>query len=196
MMSGVGGQGLQVSGLLLGMAAMLEGKQVLQFSAYLGAMRGLNSETTTIISDRRIEQPPLLSQWSALVALDIQPFEEYKNKVKPGGLIVLSRSPESVNTANIALPEDIAILEIPATELAQELGNQMVVSMIALGAFAEATRIVAIESLLSALEEILPPHRHQYVEVNNRAILRGVGFVKELRSKSGWEPSALFRDMV
>jgi 2-oxoglutarate ferredoxin oxidoreductase subunit gamma len=123
----------------------------------------------------------------------MQPFEEYKNKVKPGGLIVLSRSPTHVDTGDITLPKDVAILEIPATELAQQLGNQMVVSMISLGAFAEATRVVSIQSLLSGLEEILPPHRHQYLRVNNSAIQRGADFVKELKGRSDWKTSALFK---
>lgn len=188
MMSGVGGQGLQVSGLLLGTAAMLEGKHVLQFSAYIGAMRGLNSETTTIISDSRIEQPPLLGQWSALVALDMQPFEEYRDKVKPGGVIVVNRAQIPPGTAR----SDLAVLPVPATELAQELGNQMVVSMVALGAFAEATGVVALKSLLSGLEEALPLHRRQHMLVNERALRKGSDFMRELRTATGWEPGPLF----
>ena len=40
MTAGLGGQGIQVSTVLLATAAMQEGKEVMHFGAYSGTMRG------------------------------------------------------------------------------------------------------------------------------------------------------------
>ena len=209
MMAGLGGQGVQISTVLLATSAMMEGKQVMHFGAYGGAMRGGPSECTIIIGDGRLLQPPLVTQWSALMAMGFTSpeveeeqsneenktetgFEKYGNRVKPGGLLLINRS---VIKADIDR-QDVAVLEIPATELAEELGNRMLVSVITLGAFAEATGLVTIKTLQSTLKEVLPPHHHGHVPLNEKALDRGADFVKKLRSSSEWKPGALFADVT
>lgn len=212
MMAGIAGQGMQVSTVLLATAAMLEGKQVMHFGAYGGYQRNVPSEGTVIIGDSRLEQPPLVTQWSALIAMgfmsrgevaftssggETEPaseesatktgFGRYGSKVKPGGLMVVNRS---VIRGGIDR-QDVSILEMPATEMAEQMGNRMLVSMIALGAFAEATALVTVKSLQSSLAEALPPHHQHHIPLNQKALDRGADFVRELRSNSDWNPGVL-----
>ena len=208
-MAGIGGQGIQVGTVSLATAAMMEGKQVMHFGAYGGAMRGGPSECTIIIGDSRLLQPPLVTRWSALVAMGFSGpekeeeqvneenprkigFRQYGNRVKPGGLVLINRSVIHGDFDR----QDVAVLEIPATELAEELGNRMLVSMVTLGAFAEATGLVTIKSLQSSLKEALPPHHHRHVPLNEKALVKGADFVKELRSNAEWKPGALFADVA
>ncbi|MBI3636655.1 MAG: 2-oxoacid:acceptor oxidoreductase family protein [Candidatus Rokubacteria bacterium] len=85
-----------------------------------------------------------------------------------------------VNTSLVARPpvwEGARLIAVPATDLAKEMGNVMGASMIALGAFVAATGIVAHESLVRALDTVLPPHRKKAIETNRAALDRGAAYV-------------------
>jgi 2-oxoglutarate ferredoxin oxidoreductase subunit gamma len=69
---------------------------------------------------------------------------------------------------------------VPATDLAKELGQPLGAGMVALGALAAATGVVAVPSLVDTLGDVLPPHRRQHVAPNRACIERGAGWVAEL----------------
>jgi 2-oxoglutarate ferredoxin oxidoreductase subunit gamma len=66
---------------------------------------------------------------------------------------------------------------VPATEMAKAMGQPMGASMVALGALAAATGLVAIASLHAALGEVLPPHRRKLIDANTACITRGAEHV-------------------
>jgi Pyruvate/2-oxoacid:ferredoxin oxidoreductase gamma subunit len=53
-------------------------------------------------------------------------------------------------------------------------------SMIALGAFAAATGIVALDSLHAALGDVLPPHRRKLIDTNQLCLTRGAEYAQPL----------------
>ncbi|MEK6679775.1 MAG: 2-oxoacid:acceptor oxidoreductase family protein, partial [Nitrospirota bacterium] len=63
--------------------------------------------------------------------------------------------------------------------IAEELGDNRVVNMIALGAFIKRTGIIKMENLLDALKDILPAKRQSLLELNYEAIKRGASVIKE-----------------
>ena len=66
--SGVGGQGVQLAAQTLARAAALEGREVTLFGVYGGTMRGGNTDSTVVIGDTPIEAAPIVSHaWSAIV---------------------------------------------------------------------------------------------------------------------------------
>ena len=68
LVSGVGGQGVQLAAQTLARAAALEGREVTLFGVYGGSMRGGNTDSTVVIGDTPIEAPPIVSHaWSAIV---------------------------------------------------------------------------------------------------------------------------------
>ena len=64
-------------------------------------------------------------------------------------------------------------LAIPAIAMATSSGMPQAGSMVALGAFAAATGIVALETLLAVAEDVLPPYRRQFAEANRKALALG-----------------------
>jgi 2-oxoglutarate ferredoxin oxidoreductase subunit gamma len=68
------------------------------------------------------------------------------------------------------------VLEVPATDLAVDLGNIMTASMIMLGAYVAATGMVALDSLDAAVTASLPSYRSQHVARNVAAIRAGFEF--------------------
>ena len=50
-MTGIGGQGIQLAAQVLARAALSEGRQVQLFGSYGGMMRGGNTEATVVVAD-------------------------------------------------------------------------------------------------------------------------------------------------
>src|SRR3954464_5269633 len=68
MITGVGGQGVQLAAQVLARAATIEGRNATFFGVYSGHMRGGNSDSPVVVADGPLEAPPIISRtWSAVV---------------------------------------------------------------------------------------------------------------------------------
>jgi Pyruvate/2-oxoacid:ferredoxin oxidoreductase gamma subunit len=65
------------------------------------------------------------------------------------------------------------VIDIAATEVATEMGNPLVASMVMTGAYAAATKLVGIESVIAAVPAALPPYRSHLAEANVAAVRAG-----------------------
>ncbi|MFI6580846.1 2-oxoacid:acceptor oxidoreductase family protein [Embleya sp. NPDC050493] len=160
LLTGIGGQGIQLATALLAAAAVAEGRHAMYFGSYGGMMRGGNSDTTLVLGDDPIDSPPTIgSAWSALVLHPAHAGGVYA-RLHDDGLLVLNTSlcdPADTPTIGRLVP-------IPASELAASSGNASAVTMIALGAYAAATAVVGLDTLLATAAEVLPPYRTQHAE--------------------------------
>lgn len=171
--TGIGGQGIQLVAKLLAQAGMREGRQVMTFGIFMGTIRGGSSESTVVIADREITTPPIVPEAWGILAMHGEGLPKLAAKARPGGVLL-------VNSDLVGRPpawEGVRQITIPATELAKEMGNVMGASMVALGALAGATGIVAVESLEAALGEVLPPHRRTLIDANRLCLRRGAEWV-------------------
>jgi Pyruvate/2-oxoacid:ferredoxin oxidoreductase gamma subunit len=174
-MTGIGGQGIQLIAKLLGQAAMREGRQVMMFGLFMGTIRGGSSESTVVIADGEIAAPPIVPQIWGVLAMHPEGLPKLGPKLRAGGVVLIN---SSLVTAPPAW-ENVRRIALPATELAKAMGQVMGAGMIALGAFAGATGIVGVESLHAALGEVLPPHRRKLIDTNRACITRGAEYVTE-----------------
>jgi 2-oxoglutarate ferredoxin oxidoreductase subunit gamma len=169
LMTGIGGQGIQLGARLLAQALTSAGLDVLMFGSYGGMMRGGNTEATLIAGDRAIESPPTVSRaWSCLVMHEAY-ADGLTERVRPGGLAVVN----STVCAPRRWPGGVRVLEVPATGIAGKLGAVAAATLVALGAYVRATGIVGIDKLVAALPEVLPPYRSRLLAVNERALRTG-----------------------
>jgi 2-oxoacid:acceptor oxidoreductase gamma subunit (pyruvate/2-ketoisovalerate family) len=167
-LTGIGGQGVQLAAQVLARAAIAEGRCAQMFGSYGGMMRGGNTEATLVIADGAIGAPPTVAEtWSAIF-MHHDFSEPTRAKLRPGSLVL-------VNTTVFegSFGDGYEVLEVPATDLAVDLGNIMTASMIMLGAYAAATGMVALDSLDAAVTESLPSYRTQHVARNVAAIRVG-----------------------
>jgi Pyruvate/2-oxoacid:ferredoxin oxidoreductase gamma subunit len=172
-MTGVGGQGIQLIAKLLAQAGMREGRQVMMFGLFMGTIRGGSSESTVVIADREIVAPPIIPTTWAVLAMHPAGLPALQKKTRPGGVLL-------VNSSLVPEPpawEGVRGIAVPATELAKAMGQVMGASMVALGAFVGATGIVSVASLDAALGDVLPPHRRKLVDTNRLCIARGAAYV-------------------
>jgi Pyruvate/2-oxoacid:ferredoxin oxidoreductase gamma subunit len=172
-MTGIGGQGIQLVAKLLAQAGMREGREVMMFGLFMGMIRGGSSESTVVLADDAIVSPPIVPSVWAVLAMHGEGLSKVASKVERGGVLV-------ANTTLVPQPpawEGTRLVRVPATELAKEMGQPLGASMIALGALAGATGLVGVGSLTAALGDVLPPHRRKHVEANARCVERGAAFV-------------------
>jgi len=184
LLTGIGGQGVQLAAQVLARAAVLEDRHVLLFGVYGGAMRGMNTDATVVVGDAPIQAPPLVSRaWSA-IAMHDRYWSPVAPKVVDGALVV-------VNDATFAAPLDerFTVRRIPAGELAAAAGNELAASMVILGAYVGLTGVVGVDALLGGMRESVPAYRRQHLEVNERALRAGLDRVEPL-AVPAWQREA------
>ena len=168
-LTGIGGQGVQLAAQVLARAAIAEGRSAQMFGSYGGMMRGGNTEATLVIADGAIGAPPTVAEtWSAIF-MHHDFSEPTRAKLRSGSLVLVN---STVFEGSFDAGE-YQVLEVPATDLAVDLGNIMTAAMIMLGAYAAATGMVALDSLDAAVTESLPSYRSQHVARNVAAIRAG-----------------------
>jgi len=168
MIAGFGGQGVLVTGKLLAYAGMLEGRHVTWFPSYGAEIRGGTANCTVIISSDEIGSP-VVRRPSSMVILNEASFEKFEKQVRPGGDLFLNTS--LVQTPSSRL--DISRIEVRANDIAEEIGDIRIANMVMLGALLRKTGIVVMDSVLSALKQVLPDHRHAMIPLNEHALKRG-----------------------
>jgi Pyruvate/2-oxoacid:ferredoxin oxidoreductase gamma subunit len=159
LLTGVGGQGIQLGAQVLARAAVREGRHVLLLGVYGGTMRGGPTDATLVLGDAPIESPPIVSRsWSA-IAMHPAHFEPVRRKLRPDGVVVL----------NASLFEDVERRGLRAFDLAA--------SLVLVSAYAALTGVVAIDALVEAMQGSVPAYRRQHLETNERALRAGYACV-------------------
>jgi len=169
LLTGIGGQGIQLAARTLALAAIRDGREVMVFGVYGGVMRGGNTDATVVIGDGPLWTPPTVDEaWSA-IAMHHAYWADVRDRLRPGGIAVIDTSIFRGDTGLTGA----AFLGLEATTIATGLGNPMGGSMVALGAFAAATGLVTLDALLGAAAAVLPPYRASHAEANARSLQAG-----------------------
>jgi len=165
--AGFGGQGVLSMGLNLAQAGMLENKSVTYLPAYGAEMRGGTANCTVAISDEEIASP-VASSPEFLVAMNWPSLVRFQNQVRSGGVFFIN---SSLMEANISR-EDVDMLEVPANDMAEELGNLKCANMVMLGAFIKKSEVVSLATLVKGLEESFK-NKPKLIPLNTQALTNG-----------------------
>ncbi len=172
--SGFGGQGVILAGKILARTGMETGFQVTWLPSYGPEMRGGTANCTAIISSELIGSP-IVDNPSALIAMNPPSLDKFKGTVGEDGLIV-------VNTSLVDEPEErdnVTVAGVPLNEIAQEIGNQKAINMVALGAWAKFTEGIDLEDVVRGMELTLTDMgKERFIESNGEALKRGYGYIK------------------
>jgi 2-oxoglutarate ferredoxin oxidoreductase subunit gamma len=145
-LAGFGGQGIVLSGVILGEAAIMDGLNAVQTQSYGPESRGGAARSDVIISEAPIDYPKVVSP-DVLVALSQPAWDKYGSGVGKKGLAIVDSD---------LVESDGAVLGVPFSSLADELGRRIVANVIMLGTLAKVSECVSRDSLERAVLKSIP----------------------------------------
>ncbi|MDR1892020.1 MAG: 2-oxoacid:acceptor oxidoreductase family protein [Oscillospiraceae bacterium] len=168
--AGFGGQGVLFLGKVLAYAGLTDGKEVSWLPSYGPEMRGGTANCSVCVSDQPIGSP-LVTRPNVFVAMNLPSLDKFIDRTQPGGLVILDSS--LINKK--ADREDVTVLEIPATRLADEQGLHGLANIILLGKLFKETMPCSYESLKKGLEKSIPSRKQHLLAANLKAVELGTG---------------------
>jgi len=174
-LAGFGGQGVVLSGVILGRAAVLyDKKRATQTQSYGAEARGGAARSEVIISAETIDYPQVINP-DILVAMSQRALDKYIKDLKPHGILIVDS--ELVKD----LPEtcSFSLYRIPASQIAsQEFGRTIVANMIMLGFLIGLTEVVSREALKKSVRDSVPEGTE---EINLKALEKGREIARETK---------------
>jgi 2-oxoisovalerate ferredoxin oxidoreductase beta subunit len=174
--AGFGGQGVLLMGAALAQAGMLEDYHVSWLPSYGPEMRGGTANCVVHIKRDDVGSP-LVQHPTVLIAMNRPSLEKFEPDMVPGGLLIYDNSLIDVKPER----DDIEILPIPATKMADDLGITRIANMIIMGAYIGYSGLLNRESLYKSMETAIK--RKQFVELNRKAIDAGYDYGELFRKK-------------
>jgi len=172
-LSGSGGQGLILAGIILAEAAAIyDGKNAVQTQSYGPEARGGASKSEVVISNGEIDYPKVM-QPDLLLAMMQEAADSYGSDLKPGGIILvdssLVRNP----------PKGERVFSLAISEIAKrETGRVIAANIVALGAIVALSGVTSREAIEKAVLARVPKGTE---EINRKALHAGLAAGDALR---------------
>jgi len=171
-LSGSGGQGIMLMAIILAEAIGIhDGKFISQTQSYGPEARGGSSRADVIMSDEEIDYPKAISL-DLLLAMNQRSCDEYYPELRPGGMLI-------VDSTFVKQVPDQHAYAMPFTRLArEELKQDMLANILALGALAELTSIVSLAAIEAAVLARVPAGTEK---VNHAALQAGIRLARQAK---------------
>jgi 2-oxoglutarate ferredoxin oxidoreductase subunit gamma len=171
-LSGSGGQGIILSGIILAEALGLYGEKfVAQTQSYGPEARGGASKAEVIVSNEEIDYPKAI-KLDLLLAMNQKSCDEYYRDLKEDGLLIVD------STFVTQVPTSKAI-QIPFTKIAREkFRKEIVANIISLGAIAEFMDIISPKAMEAAVLARVPKGTEK---LNRDALKAGLMAAREFK---------------
>lgn len=170
-LSGSGGQGLILGGIILAEAALLDGKLAIQSQSYGPEARGGSSKSEVLISEKVIHFPKVTKP-DLVLAMTQEALGKYSGDLETDKILIID------TTFVKEVPEKFTnVYHFPITEIAQnEMGKALFANIVALGAIVALTNVVSIDAIMKAVLARVPAGTE---EVNKRALEAGMALIKK-----------------
>jgi 2-oxoglutarate ferredoxin oxidoreductase subunit gamma len=173
--SGFGGQGVVLSGFIMGKAASLYDKKNSAFTQSYGPEARGGACSACVVVEKGSIAYPLVRDADFLIALSKEAYEKYGGNVTPDALTFVDS--DLVSEAPV---DNEKVFGIPATRFAEEMGKKIVANIIMIGFFSALTNVISKEALLESIKTSVKPG---FVEINLKAFERGRCYVSEIRGR-------------
>ncbi|MCP4633039.1 MAG: 2-oxoacid:ferredoxin oxidoreductase subunit gamma [candidate division Zixibacteria bacterium] len=166
--AGFGGQGVVSMGILLAYAGMMDNKHVTFIPAYGAEMRGGTANCSVIVSTDEVASP-VVGHPDSVVVMNEPSFSKFEPMIKSGGRLFINTSLVSSRSKR----DDIEIIEIPANNIAEEIGTLKITNMVMAGALCARTGAIAQKALIDSVKKVYIRAKPEILELNTVAIQRG-----------------------
>ncbi len=166
--SGFGGQGIVLSGVILGWAAIFDNKKAIQTQSYGSEARGGACKCDVIIDDKVIyELEP--DKLDVLIAFSQPAFNIYSPYLKKDGTLFVDNDLVDSAVSDTATSK---IHAIPATDIAyKKLNHKIMANIVMLGYFVANTGLISTESMINSIKRNVPPN---FIDTNLEAFRLGL----------------------
>ena len=167
-LSGFGGQGVILAGILLGEAGVIDGQYVSGSNSYGAQARGSGCQSEIVFADGPIDFPHLITS-DILVAMSQGSYKQYCGDVTETSGIIL------YDPGLVTIRGDLNLRQIgvPATEYAiKRLNNKQVANIVFLGALIETTQVVSAKAVQRAIRTHVS---ERFRSLNLKALRIGIG---------------------
>lgn len=164
-LTGSGGQGLILAGIILAEAALKEGKNAIQTQSYGPEARGGASRAEVIISDDDIVFPKIEVP-NILLCLTQVACDKFVNDLEKDGILIVDESVELPDSVNYK-----KIIKAPIISTASnEVGRAIVANIVAMGLLNQITNVVDKNCLSECILARVPKGTE---ELNMKALEAG-----------------------
>jgi 2-oxoglutarate ferredoxin oxidoreductase subunit beta len=154
-LSGSGGQGLILAGIIFSEAMIRQGKNAVHTQSYGPEARGGASRSEVVISDGDINFPDV-SVPDMLLAMTQDSFDKFSGGVKKGGVILSDST--LVKTGPI---DGVSCFEYPISDYAKNtLGDIRAANIVALGMLSGLNKFISRDAMLDSILSRLPVKAH------------------------------------
>ncbi len=172
---GFGGQGVILSGYILGRAASIfDTKYATMIQAFGPEARGSACSAQLIVSDEVITYPYIVAP-NLMIIMSQEAYTKYSPELAAGGMLITEE--ELVVPHN--LRKDVHHYSIPATRFAEELGKRIVVNIVMVGFTTALSGVVSADAARDAVKMSVPKGTEG---LNLKAFQKGYDYGLSLRS--------------
>lgn len=163
---GFGGQGVILSGYILGRAASIfDDKHATMIQAFGPEARGSACSAQLIVAGEPIAYPYITAP-QILVVMSQEAYAKFSPELSAGGILITEQ--ELVQPHN--LRRDVKHFAIPATRIAEDLGKRLVLNIVMMGFMTAVTRLLDVEAMKKAVSASVPKGTE---ELNLAAFTKG-----------------------
>ena len=169
--SGFGGQGILFAGKFIAYKGLIDNKNVSWLPSYGPEMRGGTASCSVIVSDINVGSP-IVNKPDVLVAMNLPSVDKFEDSVAPGGTIIL----DSTLIGRKVNRDDVKVVYIPATQLANDNGVPTLANMIIVGKILKELGEENDTTIEGALAKVISAKHADMLDFNRKAIKIGAEF--------------------
>lgn len=172
-LSGFGGQGIILSGKILGMAAAIyDGRYATFTQSYGPEARGGACAAEVVIDNTPVHYPHIVDP-QVLVVMSQGAYNRYAPELREDGMLIIDSDLVELDERT----SNRKILSIPSTRIAEEVGRKMVANIVMLGFIAAVTDLVSVDAMRDAALASIPP---KTIALNTKAFNAGLEYGQTL----------------
>lgn len=169
--TGFGGQGVVLSGYIIGRAcAVNAGQHATMIQSFGPEARGSACSATLAVAETEILYPYVYKP-DIFVVMSTEGYTKHIGDLKDDGILIYEK-----DLVHPVFKEGQAAYGIPSTRVAESLGRAIVQNIVMLGFFAAVSKIVPRDAMRNAVRDSVPPGTE---ELNLKAFDAGYAYYEE-----------------
>jgi len=150
--TGFGGQGVVLSGYIIGRACAIHaGNHATMIQSFGPEARGSACSATLAVSETEVLYP-YIARPDIFVVMSGEGYNTYRDELKDDGILVYE-----CDLVHPTLKKGQPSFGVPSTRIAESLGRSIVQNIVMLGFFTASTQMVSRDAMRDAVKSSVPP---------------------------------------